>query len=117
VIQRQPRRGDVYWVDWEPARGSEQRGRRPSLIVQNDAGNESSLTTIVVALTTRIPSRPYPFLVQLEQNEAGRSRPGRVNCSQLLTIDKSRLLTHIGRVSSDGQRRVDLALKASLGLT
>jgi mRNA-degrading endonuclease toxin of MazEF toxin-antitoxin module len=45
------------------------------------------------------------------------SQPGIVNCSQLLTIDKSRLLTRIGRISSDGQRKVDLALKASLGLT
>ena len=37
-----PRRGEVWLVNWNPARGSEQAGKRPALVIQNDIGNEKS---------------------------------------------------------------------------
>lgn len=55
------RRGEIYWVNWNPGRGSEQSGLRPALVIQNDIGNKFSPTTIVAALTTAV-EKSYPFL-------------------------------------------------------
>ena len=48
------RRGEIYWVDFGTPRGSEQAGKRPALVIQNDVGNESSPTTIVAGITSKI---------------------------------------------------------------
>lgn len=57
------RRGEIYWVEFDPVKGSEQGGLRPALIIQNDTGNQHSQTTVVVAITRTIPPKPYPFTV------------------------------------------------------
>lgn len=49
-----PRRGEIWLVDFYPARGREQTGRRPALIVQNDVGNQYASTTIVAAISTAV---------------------------------------------------------------
>ena len=116
-------RGDLYWVDWSPARGSEQAGVRPALVVQNDVGNRASPTTIVAALTSRV-ERVYPFMVRLEPSDTGLSRPGLVNLSQLVTISQERLrsaggqavLKPIGHVDYPKMAEVDEALRVSLSL-
>jgi mRNA interferase MazF len=45
------KRGEIYWVEFDPVKGSEQGGLRPVLIVQNDVGNRHSTTTVVAAIT------------------------------------------------------------------
>jgi len=57
-----PRRGEVWLVNWNPARGSEQAGIRPALIIQNDIGNEKSPTTIVAAISSAV--KLYPMNVK-----------------------------------------------------
>jgi len=64
------KRGEIYWVDWSPGRGSEQLGLRPALVIQNDTGNKFSPTTIVAALTTTM-EKSYPFLVKCAAAESG----------------------------------------------
>src|SRR6266704_1836256 len=64
------RRGEIYWVEYDPMKGSEQGGLRPALVVQNDTGNASSPTTVVAAMTRRIPSRRYPFSVVVEPHQS-----------------------------------------------
>jgi mRNA interferase MazF len=110
------RRGEIYWVDFHPARGSEQAGRRPALVVQNDRGNESSPTTVVAVLTRRVPSRPFPFIVALAAGEGGLREAGSVNCAQLLTVDQSRLERRIGTLSEERMHEVEAALRYELGL-
>ena len=51
-------RGDIFYADLEPVRGSEQGGVRPVLIIQNDIGNRHSPTVIVAAITSRIKHHP-----------------------------------------------------------
>jgi mRNA interferase MazF len=110
----QIKRGEIYWVDWNPGRGSEQRGKRPTLIIQNDVGNKYS-TTIVAACSTA-PEKPYPFVVQLSAGEGGLSKDGSVNLSRIMTIDVSRLLDKVGELSEARMAEVDVAIKISLGL-
>ena len=114
-MQRNIKRGEIHWVDWNPARGSEQAGLRPALIIQNDIGNKSSTTTIVAALSTA-PEKLYPFLVKIIKSESGLSRDSAVNLSRILTIDQSRLQGKCGELSDIKMAEVDEAIKVSLGL-
>lgn len=68
------RRGEIYWVEVDPAKGSEQGGMRPALVVQHDLGNQYSPTTVVAAITRTIPPRPYPFVVVVRPDESGCRR-------------------------------------------
>ena len=49
-----PKRGEIWLVNWNPARGSEQAGKRPALVIQNDIGNEKAPTTIVAAISSKV---------------------------------------------------------------
>jgi len=109
------RRGDIYWIDWNPGRGSEQRGLRPALVIQNDIGNKYSTTTIVAALTTAV-EKPYPFLVRVTAKESRLPKDSTVNLAVILTIDKARLGDKCGELNEAKMVEVDEAIKASLGL-
>ncbi len=122
------RRGEIYWVEFSPVKGSEQGGVRPALVVQNDIGNRFSPTTVVVAITRTIPPQPYPFIVVIEPNESGLPARSAVNCAQMATIQQtgsdSRLraskgtsvVQPIGRVGAEKMRQVDAALAFNLAL-
>lgn len=110
-----PHRGDVFLVDFNPAVGREQAGTRPAVIVQNDVGNRYSPTTIVAAVTTAFPGRPYPFLVKIPDGTL--LRPSAVDCAHIRAIDCSRLRpTRLAHLDQETMCAVDEALKASLGL-
>ena len=109
------KRGEVYWVDWSPSRGSEQAGVRPGLVIQNDIGNQYSPNTIVAALTTA-RHRPYPFMVSVSAAESGLPQDSIVNLSAIMTVSKERLLEQCGRLPSERMAQVDIALRRSLGL-
>jgi mRNA interferase MazF len=79
------KRGEVFWVDFDPARGSEQAGLRPAVVVQNNVGNKYSPTTIVIVVTTTA-RKQYPFLVPLEAGEGGLKKDSAANAAQVLTI-------------------------------
>ncbi|MBM4463895.1 MAG: type II toxin-antitoxin system PemK/MazF family toxin [Chloroflexi bacterium] len=64
------KRGEIYWVNWNPLRGSEQAGIRPALIIQNDIGNKYSPNTIVASCTTT-SRKSHPFLVPIKAKESG----------------------------------------------
>ena len=99
-------------VNFSPGRGSEQRGLRPALIIQNDVGNQYAATTIIAAITSRI--RIYPVTVSLGKGEGGLRRPSMVNLAQIITIDKSRLRRRLGVLSADLLNRVNAAIRVSL---
>jgi len=109
------RRGEIYWVNWNPGRGSEQGGLRPALVIQNDIGNKFSPTTIVAALTTAV-EKPYPFLVRVTAKESGLPRDSTVNLAVILTVDKTRLTRKCGELSEAKMSEVNEAIRASLGI-
>ena len=112
-----PLRGELYWVDWHPARGHEQAGTRPGLVISNDIGNRISSVVIVAALTSRLPPRPYPFQTLLTPSPRnGLTVQSVLLGDQLMTVDKSRLGNRLGHLTTDEMRQVDRALRVSLGL-
>jgi len=83
------KRGEIYWVEFDPAKESEQSGLRPALVVQNNVGNQYSPTTMIVAVTWTLPPKPYPFVVMIEPAESGLPAQSAVNCAQMATIQQS----------------------------
>jgi len=122
------KRGEIYWVDFEPVKGSEQGGLRPALIIQNDIGNHFGATTVVAALTRTVPAKLYPFLVLVEPEESGLPVRSVINCSQLATIQQQGAQSRfrpppgegdvrpIGRLGPASMRAVDEALRFNLSL-
>lgn len=84
------------------------------MIVQNDVGNRYAPTTIAAAVTSQVSDREYPVNVHLPAGILPQE--SEVLCSQVYTVDKSRLEGFITRVDSHLMRRVDQALKISLAL-
>ncbi len=110
-----PKRGEVWLVNWNPARGSEQAGRRPALVIQNDIGNEKAPTTIVAAISSSV--KLYPMNVQINPPEGGLKQASIIKTSQILTISKKRLEKLLGRISGESLIEVDKAIKLSLALS
>jgi mRNA interferase MazF len=123
------KRGEIYWVEFDPAKGSEQGGLRPALIVQNDTGNRYSATTVIAAITRTMPPRPYPFVVVIEPSESGLLERSAVNCAQLATIQQTgpdsllrpfrgeAIARPLGQLSPAKMAEVDEALKHNLALS
>ena len=109
-----PKRGEVWLVNWNPARGSEQAGRRPALVIQNDIGNEMAPTTIVAAISSSV--KIFPMNVKIDPPEGGLDLPSIIKTSQILTVAKERLEKRLGRISTKKMEDVNQAIKLSLNL-
>ena len=110
------KRGDVFYVDLDPTKGSEQAGIRPVLVIQNDVGNEYAPTVIIAPFTTRLFSKRYPTNVPAPKGTAGLKEDSTVLLSQIRTLDKSRLERKTGHLVPSIMTEVDKAIKVSLGL-
>ena len=114
--KRTYRRGDIYLVDLGNHYGSEQGGCRPVLLIQNNVGNYYGPTLIVAPITSRYlkkANQPTHFALVGVDNLVS---PSVVLTEQILTIDKSRVIKFIGRISNEQMRSVDKAIKVSLGI-
>ena len=109
------KRGDIYRASLDPVIGSEQGGVRPVLIVQNDMGNLHSPTVIVAAITTRHKKLQMPTHVPILASECGIRHDSVVLMEQVRTVEKTRLTKYLGTVPPETMRRVDAALRLSLG--
>jgi len=107
-----PKRGEIYWVDLEPAIGGETKKIRPGLIVSNDVGNEVSLVIMVAPITSKV-KQVYPFEVKITLN----GKPAKIMLNQCKALDKSRLKEKIGFVDIDEMKQAEEAIKVVFGLT
>lgn len=105
------RRGEVYWIAFDPSIGGEIQKTRPALIISNDAANSSLNRLLVVPLTSQT-GRVYPgeALVQLN----GEVR--KAMADQLTTASKQRLRTRIGVLNSTEMAKVELAVLLQIGI-
>ena len=94
------KRFDVYLVNLDPTVGSEIRKTRPCLIISPDEMNRHIATVIVAPMTTK--GRTYPTRVKCRF----QGKEGQVVLDQIRTIDKSRLVRRLGRVSKSAQGKV-----------
>jgi mRNA interferase MazF len=114
-MTKEIKRGEIYWLDWTPGRGSEQSGLRPALVIQNDVGNKYSPNTIVASLTS-VTGKPYPFTVKVAAKESGLPKDSTIDLAMIMTIDKNRLTDKCGELNETKMAEVNEAIKASLGI-
>jgi mRNA interferase MazF len=105
------RRGEVWWVDFDPSVGGEIKKKRPAVIVSNDAANRHLNRVQVVPLTSRI-GRVYPSEALVTIGD----RQGKAMADQLTTVSKLRLLDYEGELTADDVRKVERAICIQLGL-
>lgn len=113
------RRGDLYWVDLDPARGSEANKTRPAVLVSNDSANRNAGAAggvvTVVPITSNVAS-VYPFQVRIPADRSGLDRDSKAQAEQVRTIAASRLSRRIGRLTPSLTRQLDEALRLHLAL-
>ena len=107
---------DIFYADLSPVVGSEQGGIRPVLVIQNDAGNKYSPTTIVAAITSRIRKARLPTHVELSKMVSKLSRNSVILLEQIRTIDRRRLKEKIAHLDLVMMEKVSEALEISVGL-
>lgn len=105
-------------VDLNPTKGSEQRGRRPAVVVQNNVGNRVAPTTILAPMTTSYdPNDIAPYEVELRAGEEAVDKDSVVLLNQIRTVDvDERIVTKFGEVSGEKMAEIDRAIEVSLGL-
>lgn len=103
------RRGDIYYADLGSTLGSEQGGIRPVVIIQNNAGNRYSPTTIACPITKQ-SKKTLPTHAQVYFNGYLNTILG----EQVRTISKERLQNFVGHIDEDKMTEVNNALSASL---
>jgi mRNA interferase MazF len=114
------RRGDLYWVDLEPATGSESDKMRPAVIVSNDAANRAAerrgMGVVTVVPVTSSIDRVFPFQIVLEAADCGLPTDSKAQAEQVRTVAVERLRRRIGTVPAASLRRLDDALRLHLAL-
>jgi len=110
------KRGDIVLVNFEPVKGSEQRGIRPSLVIQNDIFNTYSPTTIVAPITSKSFKKEYPTNVLIKKEDSKLKRDSTALLNQIKTIDKLRIIKRISLLDNFTMNKVDRAIKVSLDL-
>lgn len=115
-MNREIRRGDLYYAELDPIVGSEQAGTRPVLVVSNDIGNQYSPVIVIVPITSRrIGKKQLPTHVEVRIPELLKNDSTALT-EQIRTIDKLRLKEYIGSLPDCLMTAVDQALAISIGI-
>jgi mRNA interferase MazF len=105
------KRGEVWWVEFDPSVGSEIRKTRPAVILSNDAANRHLGRVVVIPLTSNTGRRyPGEALVTV----GGQS--SKAMSDQIMAADKGRLRNQLGELSASDLLAVEAAVRLHLGL-
>jgi mRNA interferase MazF len=113
-------RGEIWLVEFDPARGSEANKQRPAVVVSNDRANATATrlgrgVVTVVPVTSNI-AKIYPFQVLLSAATAGLSVDSKAQAEQIRSVATERLQHRIGRVPPAELAQLDEALRLHLEL-
>jgi len=104
------RRGEVWWVSFDRAKGGEIRKTRPAVVLSNDSAN-SVLNRVMVVPVTSQTAKLYPGEARIEVD----GRPAKAMADQIATASKQRLRSRIGILSARDLRAVEQAVSFHLG--
>ena len=103
------KRGDIFLADLPLSMGSEQGGKRPVVIIQNNKGNVHSPTVIVAVITSKMNKTKLPTHIEINL-----SKPSLVMTEQIKTLDKSRLVRKLASLDDETVKKINNALRISL---
>jgi len=106
-------RGEIRWAELDPVRGSEQRGRRPVLILSHDVFNERSATVIAVAVTSQPQPAGFPLTLELPPNRLPKH--SWVKISQIRTLSTERIGNLLARATPEEVEQVVQGLNELIG--
>jgi len=114
------RRGEIRWVDLDPARGAEANKRRPAVIVSNDGANSAANrlgrgVLTVVPVTSNV-DRVFPFQVLLAAEATGLDRASKAQAEQVRSVAVERIGERIGMLTGVELAALDEALRLHLSL-
>jgi mRNA interferase MazF len=106
-----PRRGEVWWVSFDPSVGGEIRKTRPAIVLSNNAANTVLNRLIVVPLTSQT-EKLYPGEAMVTLN----GEQSKAKADQIATTSKQRLRNKVGSLSSTDLAAVEKAVLVQLGI-
>ena len=90
------RRGEIWYADLDPTRGSEQSGLRPVLIIQADLINRFTSTVLAIPFTTNLRRASLPSCVLINSGDGGLASDSVVLRHQMRALDINRLRSKLG---------------------
>ncbi len=110
------KRGDVYFANLNPVKGSEQAGARPVILYHNDRLILAGNTVIVIPLTTNLKSRALPSAVFVPAGEGGLKQDSVALCHQIRALDKSGIMDYWGSLPKNRLDEIDHVVLRTLGI-
>ena len=105
------KRGEVWWVNFDPSVGGEIQKKRPAIIVSNNSSNKHLNRVQVVPLTSR-GDKLYPSEAHINFD----GKQGKALANQLTTVSKKRMMSKAGEISAAEMEKVEEAIMIQLGL-
>jgi mRNA interferase MazF len=110
-------RGDIWWANLPEPTGSGPGYRRPVLVLQSDAFNQSRIRTVVVLVITKnLELAKAPGNVLISARASGLDVDSVVNVSQILTLDKSLLTEYVSSVQSRKMAKIGAGVRLVLDI-
>ena len=110
------KRGEIYLASLDPVVGREISRTRPVVIVSNDKNNEFSGTVTILPITSKNLRKVYPFEMFLSKGAGNLPKNSKVKADQIRTLDKSRIVTLIGKLEEGRMVEIENAIKIHLAI-
>jgi mRNA interferase MazF len=108
-------RGEIWLIDWNPSRGSEQSGFRPSVVIQSDKGNCNPKFPNTVVVCISKSGKEIPFHIKLIPDNINKlTEISYIKGEQIMTISKERLVKKIGKITEKELLDIEKAVKRIL---
>lgn len=111
------KRGEIYLANLDPIVGKEISKTRPVVIISNDKNNEFSGTVTILPITSKNLQKIHPFEVFLSKGVGNLPKDSKVKADQIRTLDKSRIVTFIGKLEKEEIGQIEKAIKIHLALS
>lgn len=109
MIKSDIKKGDIYYASLNPTIGSEQKGERPVVVLQNNLANKHSPTIIIAPITTVIKKSYLPTHIIIYKNNFLK-KDSTILIEQIRVIDKSRITVYLGKLTEYQIQKIDKAL-------